>query len=378
MSGIFDKYKKKTETKSEKCFRRYLVLGSDLYALRAFYFFKDKFGTEEVALLSDKKLSDEDLHLFGPSSLRGDENLEMLRKYFPAFELTVHDKANLFLKEGEWRAFGGRSKGELLLDGEEHFVPQRILYNEKDFFDKAIQKENFEQAQKQFFVRTPNKIYRQEPTDLVERVNWKVECVGGEIFECEHLIWAYAPERFMRAFDSKNLCSSAFIEACEKFDSKYVLYVRFNLKEKLIDTKETLFIPLSYTHEWGHFIGEWIDQNEGQRGEFLHFIDKEQMNEEEVGKRLRHLKKSLEKIFEKYDEKKVHEFVSLSENGGCRKIDNVEKVFAADDFKNIFFIGENALFPFTNAHKDLCEDSCRTTGFTRANLAYELLIRSFL
>ncbi len=376
MSGIFDKFRKKTETKNERRYRRYLVLGSDLYALRAFHILQEKFGKDEVALLTDKKLSEEDLRLFGPSSLRGQNDLEMIRKYFPAFEIQAHDKPNLFLKEGEWKAFGGRSKGETLLDGEDHYVSNRVFYKDRDFFEKTIEQESLEQLQKLSFIRTAHKIYKQEPTDLVERAHWKVECVGGEVFESEYLIWAYSPERFMRACDTKGAFSPQFIQACEKRDSKCVLYVRLKFSEKLTEMKETLYIPLSYTHEHGHFIGEFSEAEGAQRAEFLHFIDKEQMSEDEVAKRLRHLKKNFEKIFSNFDEQKTRDFVSLTENGGCRKIDNEERSFSESDFKNLFFIGENALFSFVEQHKDLCEDSCRTTGLTRAVLATELLIRS--
>lgn len=79
MSGIFDRFKKKSETKTERRYRRYIVLGSDLYALKVLNDLKSKFGSEEVTLLSDKKLNDEDLALFGPSSFRGQENLELLK-----------------------------------------------------------------------------------------------------------------------------------------------------------------------------------------------------------------------------------------------------------------------------------------------------------
>jgi len=377
MSGIFDKYKKKAEIKSERRFRRYLVVGSDLHALKTFYYLQKKFGNGDVGLLAEKKLSEDDLHLFGPSTLRGEDNFKMLHKYFPAFELMASEKPNLFLKEGEWRAFGGRSKGEILLAGEEHFISHRVYFKENDFFDSFIQKDSLTEIQKKSFIRSPSKIYKQTPDDLIEKVNWKIECVGGDTFECEHLIWAYSPERFMRALESKNLYSTSFIEMCEKFASKCVLYVRLHASEKLVDAQETLFIPLSYTHEWGHFIGEWTDIGEGQRGDFLHYIDKEQMNEDEVAKRLRHLKKSLEKLFEKYDEKKVREFVALSENGGSHKIDSPDSIFAADDFNHLFFAGENALFPKSKVHLELCDDAIKTSGFTRANLAHEFLVRSF-
>ena len=92
---------------------------------------------------------------------------------------------------------------------------------------------------------------------------------------------------------------------------------------------------------------------------------------------MRHLNKNFEKIFSNFDEQKTRDFVSLSENGGCRKIDNEEKTFSENDFKNLFFIGENALFSFCEQHKDLCEDSHQTSGFARAVLANELLVRSF-
>ena len=55
----------------------------------------------------------------------------------------------------------------------------------------------------------------------------------------------------------------------------------------MTDITETLLLAQSYTHEWGHYVGEFnhVPQSSKQRAEFLSFLDKNETTEEEISKK---------------------------------------------------------------------------------------------
>jgi hypothetical protein len=140
--------------------------------------------------------------------------------------------------------------------------------------------------------------------------------------------------------------------------------------------KETLFIPLSYTHEWGHFVGEF--KNKGfQEIEFMHFVDEDQSSEEDISRTIRLLKKNMEKIFDQFTKNEHREFISLEQEIGCLKIDDNLFRTSLDSLKEILknftFIGINA--PIANEHRvqSIFEYSTEElSGITRGLVVHQL------
>ena len=146
------------------------------------------------------------------------------------------------------------------------------------------------------------------------------------------------------------------------------------LEEAIADSKNTYFFPLSFTHDWGHFIGEFENLEKGQLARFVTFINKEETTEEDISKKLRLLKKNFEKSFEKFDERKCREYVILRENTYCPKIDDNYLAEEKDELEKLTFIGFNAPFSATLRKRENFEDSILGTSLlTRALLVQRLI-----
>ena len=83
-----------------------------------------------------------------------------------------------------------------------------------------------------------------------------------------------------------------------------------------------MFIPLSYTHEHGHYVGEFKTQNGHQVADFLHYIDENHASEEDISRIIRGLKKGFEKIFENFSKINFREYIALEDEIACLKIDD--------------------------------------------------------
>ena len=216
------------------------------------------------------------------------------------------------------------------------------------------------------------------PDDLAEPANFEVELSNSDVLKCEHLYWGGGPRSFLDSYGNKRELSNEFITFCEEATAPAALYIQIEFNKPITDKSETLFIPLSYTHEWGHFVGEFKDLEGGrQRGEFVTFMDISHTNEQEISKKIRLLKKNLEKIFGENASDFDSEFIKLSETSPCLKID--DKLFKglSSDWKNLSMASFNA--PMENCSKSVesYEDSSvEFCFFARAAYRHQEIVNS--
>ena len=319
----------------------YLVVGKDIFSLSLYSDLKKIHGAEKVRLLSQDALLKSDLLPKGPSTLRGETNQRMFKTLYPDVELTRVNENALFYKDMAWKSFGGRSKSEVLKYDEGFYTGDRIdPVFEQVFKNIDHSDEFFESVNKEAYQVKVKAIARNE-------AGFIVECINGTEFHCEHLYFGLSPYHYLQYFTEKNELSSSFIEFCESTKTSSALFVKFVFEDRpLSDIKETLFIPLSYTHDWGHFIGEFRVVDGVQEIEFMHFLEDQLMSEEDVSRVIRLLKKNMEKIFEDFLKIKVRDFISLEQEIGCLKID--DNAFdesletQPEETKKLFFLGINA------------------------------------
>lgn len=357
MSFGLSKFKKHVEQRSERSYSRHLVVGEDIYALAMYRKLVEKYGEQEVGFLGRVVENSEDYRAKGPSAFRGQVNFELLKAIFPEAELKLDERPSVFLKEGTWREFGGRAKPETLLFGEEFYTQARIL-GAKDLSPKIQDDELKIMAAKadQVLLKA---LEKKVPEDLVENVHWRITGVDGVHYECEHMYWAHSPAYFLDLYEDKSQLSDKLIELCESTQTPAQLKVSFCFEKPITDLSETLFIPQSYTHEWGHFIGEFQHSEDGpeQWAEFTCFIDKQASSEEEISKKLRLLKKNIEKIAPDMASTKVQEYLVLAPEAPCLKIDDLSFLKCADELQNAHFVSVNA--PLGSQFQKIvkCEDS---------------------
>ena len=113
---------------------------------------------------------------------------------------------------------------------------------------------------------------------------------------------------------------------------------------------ETFFIPLSLTHEWGHFLGNFFEMNGGHFLELQHYFDPEELSEEEVSRRIKILKRSLEKVFPSFSKALENEYLSIDENA-TQVVDN-PLLKDKSKIEGLTFVGENAPLPNLDESKE--------------------------
>jgi hypothetical protein len=318
----------------------YLVVGKDIFSLSLYTDLKTAHGQENVRLLSEDAVLKSDLLPKGPSSIRGETNQKIFKMIYPDVTITKCNENALFYKDMTWKSFGGRSKSEALKYDEGFFTGERIDPDFEEIFKNV--------SHSQEFIDSINLEAYQVRIKTISRseAGFIVECINGTEFHCEHLYFGLSPYYYLQYFAEKNQLSASFIEFCESTKTSSALFVKFVFEAPLSDLKETLFIPLSYTHDWGHFIGEFKQVGGVQEIEFMHFLEDQLMSEEDVSRVIRLLKKSMEKIFENFSKIKSHEYISLEQEIGCLKIDDHGFGKSLQDnaveTENLFFIGINA------------------------------------
>lgn len=331
------KLKKIQEIQKENIETDFLVLGHDLFSLSLYHDLVKKYGEDRVRFLSQEKFEKKDLAPKGPSGVRGLDNMNFIRSHYSENQFEIIDQPSQFYKDMQWKVFGGRSKSEALKFHEEHFTTGRIDIRFEEIFS-FINQEGFIDwlNERVYAVKVKSIFYNNDEKKFI------VECVNGTEFVTKELICGVSPAEFLNFYKNKNELSDQFIQFSEGTHSPSALYMKFDYKKPLTDMKESLFIPLSYTHEWGHFMGEFRSSGDQQSVDFVHFIDKDHTTEEDVSRIIRLLKKNLEKIFQQPKNVPVKEYISIEDASGCLKIDDDLFNNSEVQFKNLHFIGLNA------------------------------------
>jgi hypothetical protein len=350
------KMKKVDEKETQTISCQYVVVGNDLFSLATYKELCEKLGQDNVALLTSAEISVDASSFKGPNLLRGQENIAIVKEDRPDTLIQKTETIPSFYKDMKFRHFGGRSKSETLLWGEEFFTAPHAQYKLEDLFPFLNDEQFFKQTADNAITSIPLHIERMQGDK-----NWQIECTNGSLIQCKEIYWGESPSDFLELYKVKSELSSNFIQFCEGTQTPCALHIKLIFEKRITEMTETLFIPLSYTHEWGHFLGEFepVDnENSSQKVEFVTYVDKNETSEEEVSKKIRILKRNLEKIFPYSKDISVEEFLALLPQSQSLKID--DQIFYEDENKvgNLSFISFNAPISLSEQEKTLFGDSC--------------------
>lgn len=363
------KLRKEDTTSFDRSYVRTVIEVRDVFDLVVYQQLHQTLG-EDIKMISSVPVTRDSLLTTGPVSMRGEKTLEVLRASFPEYEFTLRDFPALFYKDGDWKDFNGRAKSEKLLASEEYFTGKAIDFDIFKAFP-FLNDDSFWTSLEG--VRLPERITNvreQTPTDLISPVNWAIECGSGKVIECENFIFGGSPQAFLDLIQDKKALSDSFMEFCESTRSSAELVVKFEFHSPLHQGGETFFIPLSYTHDWGHFVGEF----KGNEAQFVHFFETSETSEEEVSRKLKLLKKGMEKIFPEFLQKHKAEFLVLRPESGCLNIDDssYQKIERAPD--HLHFIHRNAPLVSFNGNISSVGDSDLPLRFDARALASAQLV----
>lgn len=339
-------FKKEQEhelTDGKHIYVKNLIVGESTPSLLALL--KLSRNESSTKILTSKKINVEsvlkDLET-SPEFLRG--NIDNFRAKFEAYSIGEKSPTPMFYKDAEFKKFGGRSKPLSLMEGEDYFLQDYYAFNEKSLFSDEDLIELGKLLENNQIHTSIVEIEKTNPTDLAEPTNYKIHLSDYEVIECENLVWTRSPKEFLKLSVDKDHYSSEFHEFVSKIRHRSILKIRLEMDSKISDFSQTVLVPQSVTHEWGHFICEFYEgQKEGtQNLNVFCFVDGNEVTSEDLAKKVKLVKRVLERIWDKLKKVNYTETIAYVENAMTFDIDDELYFSIKDENEKLNFVGESS------------------------------------
>lgn len=319
MSGFgiraFKKHKEDHLTEEKRQFIQHIVYGENSFAILTYLKLKAQYGAEVVKLVSPTFIDKQTVLNEWKCSLntiRDEVTANLLMEKKPQLEIFPSQDIVTFYKDSKFHDFNGRTKSFEIKPGEEYF--QQPLFHIKNvglFSDEEWNNldESLSTAQLNKFV---NKIELATPADLVEKVNFILHTGEFEKIECEKLYWCESPKTFYKKVENKNKINEALGNFCNAVDHQAAMSVYFEVDAQIYEGRGTVFLPQSVTHEWGHFICDFEafdPASKKQKFVCMMFVNEDEVNEEELAKKLRLMKRVIERTMPEFAKAKHSEHI---------------------------------------------------------------------
>lgn len=298
---------------------KHVILGADLGSVLKLVELREKFPEESVKLVSPRIITRQMLienYEFGVSQLRSEAAVtEIYKKFFNA-RISPQQKDALFYKDGKFHEFGSRAKPMELLPGEDFFMQKGFRVSLESLFSEAAWAGLDQMLSEALEIRILDSIEKVAPSDLVEKSEWKIDFKDFSTISCEYLHLSQSPAKFLQHLANRDSMSEELIEACSSAKIQSGLSVTWVLDREIYADEQTLFIPQSMTHEWGHFIVEFEPFNHTTKEQVCHvlfLIHEEEPQTEDLGAKLRLMKRVLDRVFTDFDKSIRKEYIRLDE-----------------------------------------------------------------
>lgn len=298
---------------------KHVILGSDLGAVLKLVELKNAFPDESVRLISPRVLTRQMLienYEFGVSQLRSELAVgEIYKKHFNA-KISPQKKEALFYKDGKFHEFGSRAKPMELLQGEDFFIQKGFRIKLESFFSEENWANLDQIISDSIEVRILDKVEKIAPSDLVEKAEWKIDFKDFSTINTEYLYLSHSPQNFLNHLSKKDSMSPELIDVCSTVTIQSGLSVTWILDREIYADEQTLFIPQSMTHEWGHFIVEFEPVDHTKKQQICHvlfLIHEEEPQTEDLGAKLRLMKRVLDRVFTDFDKSIQKEYIRLDD-----------------------------------------------------------------
>lgn len=352
MSGFglraFKKSKEDHTVQEKKQYFQHVVYGENFYAALTYLKLQEKYGAENVKLICENHIDKQSIMSEWRCSLNTVRNENVAKKLMEKktqLEILPDTHRVKFYKDSKFHEFGGRTKNFEIKPGEEFF--QDTFFNIKlEGLFTTEQWENLDETLKSAQLnKYLDRIELTEPTDLIEKTNYILHTGEFESIHCENLYWSESPKDFYSKVENKNKVNDALGELCNTVEHRAAMAVHFEVDGQIYEDKGTVFLPQSVTHEWGHFICDFEDFDPAKNKQnftCLMFVNEDEVNEEELAKKIRLMKRVLERTIPDFAKMKYDEHIHYDSEFF---IDSVKDELVNDidfDHSHLKFVGQGA------------------------------------
>jgi hypothetical protein len=336
-----------SETKTTR-HMKHVIVGQDLAAVLKLVQIRRQFPEEMVRLISPRALSRQLLienYEFGVSQMRSPVAVENIyRKHFNA-KFYPQSKDATFYKDGKFHEFGSRARPMNLLTGEEFFVEKGYKTSIASFFDEESWN-NLDAILTEFVeLRILEAVEKTNATDLVEKNEWLLSFKDFSEITTENLYLSSSPKRFLNFLQRKEELSKELIDVCTSIKSQAAISVSWILNKEVHGDEQTLFIPQSMTHEWGHFIVEFEKYNFEKKEQLCHIlflIQEEEPQTEDLATKIKLMKRVLDRVFPDIEKNIKKEYIRFDEEMFLSGIKDEMIVQMGFDYPTLKFLGQIA------------------------------------
>lgn len=325
---------------------QHVILGHDLGAVLKLVELKKAHPEATVKIVTDHPLNRQILFetsQYGVSTLRSPAAVEAIyRKHFNA-RILPEAKAPIFYKDGKFHEFGSRAKPMELQAGEEFFTTPGYRIDVASFFDEETWAKLDSIIAEALDLRIFESIEKTTPDDLVQKQEWTLSFKDFTKLTCENLYVALSPKKFLSFLDNKEALSAELIDLCSAATSRGAISVTWVLDKDFQLDGQTLFVPQSMTHEWGHFIVEFeAFDHRAQQGlcHVLFLVHEEEPQSEDLATKIKLMKRVLERVFPTLETHVKKEFIRFDEEMFVADIKDQAAEQAGFDYPSLSFLGQ--------------------------------------
>lgn len=341
--------KKVQEDESQKDKRHYvehIVYGENSFAVLTYLKLLSEHGPDKVKLICENPIDQQSIiseWKCQVNTLRSGNIAEILMHRKPQLEILPNNTQNMFYKDAKFHKFGGRAKPHEIQEDEDYFIESSFQLKQSGLFTDDQWNNLEETLSAGQLNKYISHIESTKPVDLVEEANFKIHTGEFENYECKNLYWCHSPKSFYKKVENKNELPDELGQYCSALEHRTALVVHFDTDKKIYENKATVFLPQSATHEWGHFIADFNDYDEATgRQEFscLMFVNEDEVNEEELAKKIRLMKRVIERVFDDFSKSRYDERIHYNQEMFIKNCD--DSLYTAIKELPVKFVGQGA------------------------------------
>lgn len=336
----------KEEHKNEKDrFIKHVVYGENSFGVLTFLRLNKQYPGEVKLICSNPFYKKEMLKEWNCSlnSVRSETVAKALMSMTSRFEICSANNNVVFYKDSKFHRFGGRARPHKLKLGEEFFTSPAYEVNLAGLFST----EDYQQLDDVLNQHQLNKIIADievvTPDDLVEKTNFILHSGENEKIRCEKLYFCESPKTFYQLVRNQSQLSDVIQRFAAGIRSYQALGIHLSVEAQISEQSGTFILPQSMTHEWGSFILEvkaFDPESCSQQMTCLSFIAEDDLQEEDLAKKIKLLKRVIERVFPELSKSKYSQDIKFFEDYLQTGVED-ERYSELKD-QNVRFLGQSA------------------------------------
>jgi hypothetical protein len=330
---------------SEVSFTAHVILGADLASVLKLMELRKTHPVESIKIITPRLINKKlliETYQYGVSQIRSEQAVtEIYKTHFNA-KMLPQKQAPQFYKDGKFHEFTGRAKSMDLLSGENFFLTKGYHLDISSLFTTEDWLNLDEIIGQHIDIRIVEGLEKTQAKDLVEKDEWLLTFKDFKKMSCESLYSSLSPKKFLHFMKNKESMTPDVIDFCSSSNIQGALSITWMMKKELYQEERTLFIPQSMTHEWGHFVVEFENTNEGHLCHGLFLIHEEEPQSEDLATKIKLMKRVLERVFPDFENTIHKEYIRFDEDMFVSDIkDNlIEQI--SFDYPTLKFLGQSA------------------------------------